>query len=188
MSGQHRSFNTYLAVSLALLALASLGCKTAEERRRDHTHTTLWLHLETSAYSPDTNHVMAVQIAGANLRCDSRPFLTEADVQGAAIVPAPEGGQSLRIEFSDHGRMVLDALTSQHRLQRILVFTQFGLVYKSSKSKTQVKKRWLAAPRITRRITDGVAVFTADATPEELDQLVLGLNNVAKENRKPWAL
>jgi murein DD-endopeptidase MepM/ murein hydrolase activator NlpD len=42
--------------------------------------------------------------------------------------------------------------------------------------------RWLAAPIITRRISNGVLVFTPDCSREEADQLVLGLNNVAKEN------
>ena len=46
--------------------------------------------------------------------------------------------------------------------------------------------RWLAAPRISQRIKDGVLVFTPDATREEAERIVRGLNNVAiKLGNKP---
>jgi hypothetical protein len=35
-----------------------------------------------------------------------------------------------------------------------------------------------------KRISDGVLVFTPDASREEADRIVLGLNNVAKEAQK----
>ena len=41
--------------------------------------------------------------------------------------------------------------------------------------------RWLAAPRINKRIADGVLVFTPDATREEAEQIALGLNNLAQK-------
>ena len=41
--------------------------------------------------------------------------------------------------------------------------------------------RWLAAPVISHRISDGVLVFTPDATREEAEEIALGLNNVSKK-------
>jgi hypothetical protein len=37
---------------------------------------------------------------------------------------------------------------------------------------------------IARRLTDGVLVFTPNATREEADEIALGLNNVAKKVKK----
>jgi len=45
-------------------------------------------------------------------------------------------------------------------------------------------ERWLAAPVISRRIPDGVLVFTPDASRAEADDIVLGLNNIAREVEK----
>ena len=45
--------------------------------------------------------------------------------------------------------------------------------------------RWLAAPMITRQIQDGIFVFTPDASREEAERIVRGVNNVvAKLNKK----
>ena len=55
----------------------------------------------------------------------------------------------------------------------IAIFSQFGEEMKDY--------RWLAAPVINRRISDGVLVFTPDATREEAEEIALGLNNVAKK-------
>lgn len=186
MIGRIRWFNTYLAGAVALLVLATLGCKSAEERKRDHTYTTLWVHLETPEASPDTNHVMAVTIAGVKLNAQTKPFLTDENVLRAAITALPEGGQALRVEFDHEGTLLLDAVTSQNRQRHLLVFSEFGLRYKYATGKNVSKTRWLAAPHIRRRITDGVVVFSVDATSAELDQIVLGLNNAAKRNAKPW--
>ena len=62
--------------------------------------------------------------------------------------------------------------TSQYKGQHIAVFSQFG------------DARWLAAPQITQQISDGVFVFTPDATMEESERIVRGLNNIAKEIKK----
>ena len=40
----------------------------------------------------------------------------------------------------------------------------------------------MAAPRIARRISNGVISFTPDATRDEAEQIAIGLNNVAIKN------
>jgi hypothetical protein len=199
MRGQLTGFNTYLTSALALVAALTLGCKSTEEKQREHTRTTLWLHLETAENSPDTNHVMKVEIAGASLNCDTRPFLTDENLLKAEIAPMPEGGQALRLQFDERGRLIIDQYTNQHRFKRVIFFAEWGVDYDRKSvladwgfrqprqsPKTKLTRRWLAAPRMTRRVSDGTIVFTPDLSSEELDQLVLGLNNKIKENQKPW--
>ena len=60
--------------------------------------------------------------------------------------------------------------------KRFAIFCKFGEHLKN--------ERWLAAPVISRRIADGVLIFTPDATREEADEIVLGLNNVGREVEK----
>jgi hypothetical protein len=44
--------------------------------------------------------------------------------------------------------------------------------------------RWVAAPTMTERIADGRLVFAPDATREEAERIVHGLNRVAELTRK----
>jgi len=71
----------------------------------------------------------------------------------------------------------LESITTANRGKRIAIFTQFGV-------EKAAKQRWLAAPMIARRLTDGVLIFTPNATREEADEIVLGLNNVASKIKK----
>ena len=71
------------------------------------------------------------------------------------------------------GTVLLEECTAANRGRRIAIFSQFGEKIKDY--------RWLAAPVITRRISDGVLVFTPDATREEAEEIALGLNNVSKK-------
>ena len=76
------------------------------------------------------------------------------------------------IQFDKHGTLVLDNVTSSYKGSRIVVFSQFG------------SARWLAAPRIMNRISDGVFTFTPDASREETERIARGLNNIANEMKK----
>ena len=56
-------------------------------------------------------------------------------------------------------------------LRRLAIAAQFG--------EKEVQMRWLAAPVIRKRVTDGILAFTPDASREETELIVRGLNNVA---------
>jgi len=96
-------------------------------------------------------------------------FLDEGDIEEASVVDVDKmGGFGICVRFSSYGRMVLENVTTAYKGQRIVIFSTFGQV------------RWLAAPVINRRISDGIFVFTPDATREEADRIVRGINNVLK--------
>jgi len=78
--------------------------------------------------------------------------------------------------FTAHGRLVLEQVTTEHRGARLAVYGVFPA------------GRWLAAPVVSTRITNGVLVFTPDATRDEAERLVRGLNNMAvRLGNKPKA-
>lgn len=177
MSARWLRFNFYLFV-LAILGLA-VGCQTAEERRRGNLSTSLWLHVESPSTLIETNHLAGATIAGVRFVFSRRPFLTEDYVQSAELIDAPQGGYAIQVGYDDHGRMALDAVSAEARGRHIVVLAKFG-------PKKKPEQRWIAAPLVRHRITDGVFTFTPDATREEAEDIVFGLQNVARKNAKPW--
>jgi len=103
---------------------------------------------------------------------EKKPFLSEEFVASAKVVDEV-GGFALRIQFDHQGATMLEQITTENRGRKIAIFSQFA--------EKLVDYRWLAAPIISHRITDGVLVFTPDTTREEAEEIALGLNNVSKK-------
>jgi hypothetical protein len=163
-------FNIYFLLAISLTWLC--GCQS-EGTKRKHMAATLRLHLEGSRF--DKERVQSIYVLRDNpleLTVMKESFLTEADVTEARIVEA-NGGFALSIHFDHRGQWLLEQYTAGNKGKRVVIESEFG-----PKMET---KRWLAAPVISRRIGDGVLTFTPDASREETDQIVLGLNNVAKK-------
>jgi preprotein translocase subunit SecD len=159
-------FNSYLL--LTLVALCAVGCKSMKKKDA----TTFRLHQEVN---PDGgNRSSAVPVYRASplyVNVENAPFITEAHIAKASVIEAL-GSFQIMVQFDRRGTWLLEQYTSAHRGRRIGIFSQFG------------DARWLAAPVMNKRISDGALVFTPDASREEADRIVLGLNNVAKEAQK----
>ena len=168
------AFNTYL-----LAATLLLGCKSPQEKidsadasKQKKELSTIRLHLETSGETASRANTVPILRASpilVNVEVDS--FLDERDVTHAALIKQL-GGFAIQVQFNDHGVFILDALSSSSRGKRVAIMSDFG------------EKRWLAAPVFSRRITNGVLVFTPDATHTEATRIVRGLNNVAEKIKK----
>ena len=164
-------FNIYFCLALLF---ASSGCKTTEERKQNKEASTIRFHLEVNADGTPTNSGVPIyRESPVWLNVNREPFLTEGDVQEAAVVTVDaSGGFGIRIQLNRHGALVLENVTTAHKGRRMAIQSQFG------------EARWLAAPLITQRITNGLLVFTPDATRAEADRVVLGLNNIARTLNK----
>lgn len=164
-------FNLYLCVGLAVC----VGCQTAE-RKRKHQASTLRIHIEVHPDGTTTGQPVPIyREQPVMINVDRAPVLTEANVAGAQVVDTV-GGFAISLQFDRHGTWILEQRTVDSRGQRFAIFAMFGPELKES--------RWLAAPIVARRITDGVLVFTPDATRAEAEEVVLGLNNVARVVKK----
>lgn len=169
-------FNTYLALTLATLALA-IGCKSAEKKtgkenfsKRDQA--SLRLYLEVNPDGSDRN--APVSIGRENpfqVNVEKKAFLTEFNIERASVVDAL-GGFSISIQFDKPGGWLLEQYTTAYKGKHMAIAAEFG------------EMRWLAAPVITQRLADGLLVFTPDATREEAERLVSGLSRVAELVRK----
>jgi|CZKM01.1.fsa_nt_gi preprotein translocase subunit SecD len=164
-------FNIYLALGLALAAVC--GCKTSGEPNPKKLLSTLRLHLEVSRDGTKSSEPVPIfREKPVMVNAELKPFLTEGNVAEAKVIDVV-GGYALLIRFDHEGTTLLEECTISNRGRRIAVFSQFGEKIKDN--------RWLAAPVIIRRVTDGVFTFTPDASREECEEIAAGLNNVSKK-------
>jgi hypothetical protein len=169
-----QGFNIYLA---ALLVLGTFcGCQS-EKSKRKHPVSTFRLYQEMK---PDplgrTEEASLFRDHPVKLSVDKTPFLTEANVQEAKLLDAL-GGFALSVQFDRQGSWLLEQYTAASRGKHVVIFSQFV----DPGAEKLNKGRWIAAPKIQNHMPDGLLIFTPDVTREEAEQIVLGLNNVAKK-------
>jgi preprotein translocase subunit SecD len=168
-----------LAAVLALVLILGLacGCQSPESKSKKRL-STLRVHLETNLLDA-TNRTAQATISESppvQLTVEKMPFLSEADIKEAKVVEMV-GGFSIQLEFDRRGAWLLEQYSGANRGRHFAIFSQFTVPPDEQLN----KGRWLAAPRILQRITDGVLTFTPLASREEADQIVSGLNHVAKK-------
>lgn len=169
-----RRFNLYLL--LILLVGVAAGCKT-EAQKKAKELATLRVHVEVIPESLDfSTSVPIYREKPVMVTVDKSPFLTEANVAGAKVVDEG-GGYALEIRLDRQGSWLLEEYTTTNPGKHFAVFSAFRVNDKKV-------SRWLGAPIFGHRISKGVFTFTPDATREETEAIVLGLNNVAKKNRE----
>lgn len=168
-------FNTYLLLGFALV-LAGAGCESSKKKDPNHyskkDEASLRLHLEVNADGTETSGAITVGRSNPfDLNVEKRPFLTEFQVEKAAVVDGM-GGYSISVQFNKQGSFLLEQYTTGNKGRRMAIAAEFG------------QMRWIAAPVIRERLGDGVLVFTPDTTRQEAERIVSGLNRVAELVRK----
>lgn len=161
-----RRFNLYFGIALAVIVVA--GCKTTEEAKKNNKKevSLVALHLEVNPDGASDNAPVAIHRTNpVYVNISKTPFLDSTDLETASVVDEPGGLFSIRLKFNFRGSALLEAMTISHVGKRVAVFCQTDTV------------RWLAAPQIRKGMHDGVFIFTPDATREEADRIVRGLNN-----------
>ena len=166
-----RQFNTYFALA-AMFALLC-GCQT-EKPPKDVG--ALRVHIESNPGPEGTSQTVSVLRADPVLVTIAKePILTEANIIAAKVVDSP-GGFAIEIQFDENGAWTLEQYSASNPGNHFVIFGQWG--------EKLANGRWLAAPLITRRLSDGILTFTPDMSRAEADQLVPGLNNVAAQIHK----
>lgn len=162
-------FNLKLLLSASLVAL--LGCQSPEARQAKQP-ATLRVHLETNPNPPgQSDRVLVLRDAPIAINIEKSPFLNEAHVASARVLDTAEGF-IVSIQFDRQGQWLLEQYSAANSNRRFAIRTQF-------RQNTNAFDRWIAAPLITHRITDGVLNFTPDADRAEAEIFVQGWNNVA---------
>jgi hypothetical protein len=166
MAGRFLRFNAYLVITL--LALSGAGCQALKKKEA----STLRVHLEVNPDGTDKNGPVPVYRQNpVYVNVENSAFLTEANIAKASVVEAM-GSFQIMIQYDRRGMWLLEQYSTANRGRRMAIFSTFG------------QARWLAAPVLQKRITDGLLVFTPDATREESERIVRGLSNVARTMQK----
>lgn len=151
--------------------------QTSAKKPGGKEYALLRLHLQANPDGTDRTAPVAIYRQNPmTMTVSTTPFLSEANVMRAAVLDH-QGVLAIQVQFDRRGALLLENITTAYRGSWIGVLATFG------------ESRWLAAPYIDQRITDGVFTFTPDATREEAERIVNGLNNVAKklDNAPPAA-
>jgi hypothetical protein len=167
-------FNIYLLAVLWLLFVC--GCQSPEgkkEREGKKQVTLIQFHLEVNPDGTPSNEPVPVfREKPMYINVDKSPFADTSNVESAKVMDTLGGGFAIQVKLDWEGTQLLDGVTTGHQGQHIVIFSDFG------------QKRWLAAPVISKRISNGVLIFTPDATREETERIVRGLNNLVKKEKK----
>ena len=193
MKIQVSSFNIYLLlVSLFLAGCASTDAEKekakadakakaqqeATKRNPKKEYATIRFHLETNLDNTGKNRAVPIYRAKPiQIGVEEMCFLDEGKVDQAALVDWG-GNYAIQLKFTRSGAFSLETITTSNKGRRLAIYCDFG------QSKELVESRWLAAPMIERGNPTGVFTFTPDATRDEAERIVNGLNNVAKLLKK----
>jgi len=166
-------FNTYFLAGLALALLLAItsACTSSETKKKGYSkkdQASLRLYLEVNPAGSDRSGMITVgRTAPFQLNVEKKAFLTEHNIEHASVVDT-FGGFSISIRYDKEGSWLLEQYSTANKGKRIAIVAEFGQV------------RWLAAPVIQQRLGDGLLVFAPDATREESERIVSGLNRIAK--------
>ena len=167
MNTRTRRFNLYLLALISLLVVT--GCLSTKKKEA----TLLKFHLEVNPDGSDRSKPVPIYRASPiYVNVETKPFIQEGNVVQAAVIDDSFGGFQLKVQLDRQGSWLLEQYTTASKGKRVAIFSHFG------------EARWLGAPILTKRIADGVFAFTPDATREETERMVRGLNELAKKSQK----
>ena len=160
------AFNIYLL----LLGALTVGCQSTDKRKKELT--TFRVHIETNPDGTGNNFPVSIgRSVPFSVNIEKAPFLTEYHVEQASVIDGL-GGFQIMVQLNRQGAWLLEQYSLASREKLAAIFSNFD------------QPRWLAAPRLSRRMSDGVLVFTPDASREEADRIARGLNNLVKQIKK----
>jgi preprotein translocase subunit SecD len=157
-------FNGFLLVVLAALPV---GCKSPGESK---DMASVQFHIEVNPDGTDKSGPVTIgRSVPFQVNVDRMPFLSERYLTDAAVVEETHGF-ALKLSFDQKGVWLLEQYSSAYRGKRVAIMARWA-----------GEGCWLGAPRLEKRITDGVIQFTPDLTRAETEDLVKTLNKTAKE-------
>jgi preprotein translocase subunit SecD len=160
-------FNTYLLAGLVLLLFCAC---TSAKKKKDKDIAAIGVFLEMAPSDNETNHMVPIGRSDpVYVNIEPSPFIDQRNVESAKLVKEM-GTFSIQVKFDNEGMLLLEGVTTENRNRHFAIQCIFDQ-----------KTRWLAAPLIRRRITDGILTFAPDASEEEANQIVKGLTNAAKK-------
>lgn len=170
-----KRFNVYL-VMFGLAVGIVCGCHTPELGTKKEPLSTFRVYMETHRDASNPSQSITVgRTHPVRFNVGKDPILSEKNIKEAKVVDE-FGGFAIQIQFDRQGTWLFEQFTTGNHGKHLAILSQFP----TPPDEKLNEGRWLAAPRISNNVTNGVLLFTPDATRAEADQIVLGLTDVAK--------
>jgi hypothetical protein len=180
---QRGAFNLFFGMAMA----AAIGCvgsalaaekpagpaKAAEGKDKkpkdaspDKQASSLRLHVEAGSGGVGTGKIQVLRTNSVFLTVERSPFVDEGFIEEARVVEGI-GGHMISVRYNSQGALRLQMWTASNPGRHVAVWAKW------------TEARWIAAPIPPKPLEDGVIIFTPDASREESERIVRGLNNVA---------
>lgn len=125
-----------MVVAAALCSAIFLASAGARQR-----HCTLRVHAEANAQDGTAfSTAVRSQFSGKKVTIEKMPALSEQDVVAFRAYPAADGTYGVLLQFDEHGKLALDALSIERRGSFLFIF---------------VNGRPVTELQVDRRVTDG---------------------------------
>lgn len=149
------------AGALLLIAIFMVGVAGSSPPK-----STFRVHVQTTQYGAPGTQNLPVNLLNPSkqIMVKAQPELSERDIVKVESAPA-DTGVALRLTLSEHGKIVLNTVTTQSQGMIMVVFLNGRVVY---------------APIIDQIIYDGVLIIPGAVAPDEVPLL----EKAAKEARK----
>jgi len=167
---------------LVILLCVCVGCHTPEkkEAHKDDPKEATELHFHVEANPDPAGRTIQVPVLRSRpilITVERDAVLDEGYLTKAQVVDTDEmGGYAIKLTFDDRGTRRLNQVTLEHRGQHLAINAAW------------LESRWIAAPLLTHRITNGEFIFTPDATREESERIVAGLQHVIQKLHEPYTI
>jgi preprotein translocase subunit SecD len=165
-----QQLNVYLALITVLPLLC--GCETEKNKKANTAALRVHIEVQPDNATGSTQTISVLRSDPVVVTIARESILTEANIVAAKVIDAP-GGPAIEIQFDENSSWVLEQYSATNPGKHFVIFGQWGDKLSDG--------RWLAAPLITHRLANGMLSFTPDASREEAEQLVLGLNKIARK-------
>lgn len=164
--------NTYFS---ALAAALLLGCETTNSttgKKGDTELSSLRVHLETHPDNIGMSRKIDVGPEPLQSFSVAGPALGEMHLLAAQLWEGTAGEYAIHLQFDRSGVQMLEMYSMSYRGKRLAIFSQFP------------QPRWVGTVRMDRRIADGALLFRPDATRDEAQRIVSGLNKAVAKLKK----
>jgi hypothetical protein len=109
------------------------------------------------------------QISGKEVAIEKMPWISERDVMAFAVYPAQGGTYGALIQLDEHGRVVLDTLSIEHRGSFLFVF---------------INGRFITELQIDKRVSDGRIYIPSGLTAADIDLMKKDWRLIGEQKRQ----
>lgn len=118
-------------------------------------HCSFRVHAQANPHDTEVfSTAVRAQASGKEIAIEKIPWISERDVTAFYPYPAQDGSYGALIELDEHGRVVLDTLSIEHRGSFLFVF---------------VNGRFVTQLQIDKRVSDGKIYLPSGLTAADID-------------------